>query len=186
MNHRLLDARALRLSLRVAFTDDSVPATGLNQSPVPTSMPNRLCPLLLLFLLTFTTTTPAALLFDRAAPWLWRPGNTEASTPVTAWRTNGFNDAQFTVAPAPFWFGDVLPGGTQISGMQNVYGSFFLRKTFVVANPAEIAALRLGALVDDGFVAWINGTEVQRVNMTGAAGSASVNVARGHDAKEVA
>lgn len=79
-------------------------------------------------------------------------------------RNRVFNHSAFTAAPAPFWFGDALPG-TQITGMSGVYGSIFLRKTFVVNNPAEIAGLQLGALVDDGFVAWINGTEVQRVNM---------------------
>ena len=112
-----------------------------------------------------------------AAGWRWRPGTNEASAPVTAWRTNGFDDSQFTTAPAPFWFdaanppdSSTLVGGTQITGMQNVYTSLFLRTTFVLSNTAEIAYLRLGALVDDGFVAWINGTEVQRVNMVGPAG----------------
>ena len=112
-----------------------------------------------------------AVLVERSAPgWRWRPGTNEASAPVTTWRTLGFNDSQFTTAPAPFWFGDVLPGGTQILGMEGVYTSLFLRTTFVLTNTAEISFLRLGALVDDGFVAWINGTEVQRVNMNGVAG----------------
>lgn len=113
----------------------------------------------------------AEMLFDRGADWRWRPGMSEASTPVTSWREVGFNDAEFTPAPAPFWYGDALPGGTQISGMQNVYGSIFLRKTFVITNVSEIASLQFGAIVDDGFVAWINGTEVQRVNMTEPEGS---------------
>jgi hypothetical protein len=83
-----------------------------------------------------------------------------------------FKDTQFVSAPAPFWFGDVLPGGTQITGMQNVYGSIFLRRSFVVSNPSDVASLRMGALVDDGFVAWINGSEVLRVNVPGSPGDA--------------
>ncbi|HKX61987.1 MAG TPA: lamin tail domain-containing protein, partial [Verrucomicrobiae bacterium] len=115
----------------------------------------------------------AEVLFDRGSPnWKWRPGITEASTPVEAWRALAFNDSAFTTAPEPFWYGDVLPGGTQISGMMNVYGSIFLRKTFVISNLSEVGGLRLGAMVDDGFVAWINGTEVRRVNMPGGAGTA--------------
>ncbi len=102
--------------------------------------------------------------------WRWRPGTNEASAPVTAWRTADFRDLQFASAPAPFWYGDALPGGTQISGMQNIYGSIFLRRSFVVAQPSDVAALRMGALVDDGFVAWINGTEVLRVNVPGSPG----------------
>ncbi len=118
------------------------------------------------------TQVRAAVLIPTGSTWHWRPGTTEASAPVTAWRDPGFDDKEFTSAPAPFWYGDVLPGGTAITGMQNVYGCLFLRKTFVVSRPSEIAALRLGALVDDGFVAWINGTEVLRVGMPGESGTA--------------
>jgi len=112
----------------------------------------------------------AVLVQQSANGWRWRAGITEASAPVTAWRTLGFDDSQFTTAPAPFWFGDVLPGGTEIVGMLNVYTSLFVRTTFVLTNTSEISYLKLGALVDDGFVAWINGVEVQRVNVSGLPG----------------
>ncbi len=133
-------------------------------------MTNQIRLLILLGALALATTTQAALLFDRASSWRWRPGTNEASAPIEAWRVAGFDDSQFTAAPAPFWYGDPLPGGTQITGMQNVYLSVFLRKTFVVTNLAEIGGLRMGSIVDDGFVAWINGTEVLRVSMPGVAG----------------
>jgi hypothetical protein len=120
----------------------------------------------------FVPGASAATLVGNGATWRWRPGTNEASTPVDAWRALGFNDSQFVPAPAPFWYGDVLPGGTQITGMQNVYSCIFLRKTFVVTNLAEIGGLRMGSLVDDGFVAWINDTEVLRINMNGAPGTA--------------
>lgn len=112
-----------------------------------------------------------ATLVPTGAAWRWRPGTNEASAPLGAWRVPGFADREFVTAPAPFWFGDPLPGGTRIEGMQGVYGSIFLRRSFVVDAPGEIRELRLGALVDDGFVAWINGTEVLRVRVGGAAGS---------------
>ncbi len=121
---------------------------------------------------TVTSVSAATLIERSAADWRWRTGVTEASTPVEAWRALGFDASGFTPAPAPFWYGDVLPGGTQIAGMQNNYRCIFLRKTFVIGNVTEVGGLRLGALVDDGFVAWINGVEVQRVNMSGAAGTA--------------
>ncbi len=114
----------------------------------------------------------AETLVPQGAIWRWRPGTNEASAPVTAWRTVDFPDTQFASAPAPFWFGDVLPGGTQITGMQSVYGSIFLRRSFIVSNPSEVVSLRMGALVDDGFVAWINGNEVLRVNVPGSPGDA--------------
>lgn len=112
----------------------------------------------------------AETLIPQGAVWRWRPGTNEASAPVTAWRTADFRDPEFAAAPAPFWYGDVLPGGTQISGMQNVYGCVFLRRSFMIQKPSDLVGLRLGALVDDGFVAWINGAEVLRVNVPGSPG----------------
>lgn len=141
----------------------------------PSVMTYRVALLGLLFAFFHSTATPAELIVDRGATWRWRRGTTEASTPVASWRLRGFNDADFVQAPSPFWFdtaGDssTLSGGTRIQGMQGVYGCLFLRKTFVVTNLAKIAALRLGSLADDGFVAWINGTEVLRVRVPGATG----------------
>src|SRR4051794_4034754 len=109
------------------------------------------CLALLICFALQTGTAHAEVVFDRGENWLWRPGTNEASTPTDSWRLIGFNDSQFATAPAPFWYGDVYPGGTQISGMQNVYLSIFLRKTFVVTNISEISAVKLGAIVDDGF-----------------------------------
>ena len=106
-----------------------------------------------------------ATLVPVASPgWRVLKGTAEASVPIENWRKTGFVDSSFSAAPAPFWYGDVLPGGTQLSDMANGYSSFYLRHRFVVTNLTEIAALKLGAQVDDGFIAWINGAEVARVN----------------------
>lgn len=121
--------------------------------------------------LIFVTQAEAAVLVPTGASWRWRPGTNEASTPIHLWRDLNFADTQFTTAPAPFWYGDPMTGGTVISGMQNNYLSVFLRKTFVVTNLAEIGGLRLGSIVDDGFVAWINTNEVLRVRVPGATGT---------------
>jgi hypothetical protein len=125
----------------------------------------------LIFLSCLSFSSHADILFERGSDWRWLPGTNEASAPTTAWRETGFNDFQFTTAPSPFWYGDLYSGGTQITGMQGSYLCLFLRKTFVITNVAEIASLQLGAIVDDGFVAWINGTEIQRVSMPDPAGS---------------
>ena len=89
----------------------------------------------------------AETLIPTGAQWRWRPGTNEASAPITAWRSPAFSDAQFVSARAPFWFGDALTGGTQISGMQNVYGSLFLRRAFVVPEISAVGGLRLGETV---------------------------------------
>jgi hypothetical protein len=123
---------------------------------------------LLLGLLCCTIPCQSATLFPTNSTWRFFRGTNEASLPdVTAWRSNTFEDVNFVDAPAPFWYGDVRPGGTELTGMLNVYTCIFLRKTFVITNAAEVAALRMTHYVDDGLVAWINGQEVFRENVVG-------------------
>lgn len=126
---------------------------------------------LLLGLLVRCVGAHAATLVPTASTWGWRPGTNEASAPLEAWRARDFDGRGFTPARAPFWYGDVLPGGTEITGMRGVYGCVFLRVPFTVGAESVYTALRLQALVDDGFVAWINGTEVLRVRVPGDPGS---------------
>src|SRR6266487_6163300 len=105
--------------------------------------------------------------------WRLFRGTNEASLPdITEWRNTNFNDAAFANAPAPFWYdttGDssTLSGGTQLTDMPNSYSCFFLRRTFIVNNAAQVGALKWDAFIDDGYIAWINGMEVFRENVTG-------------------
>ncbi|MBI5385083.1 MAG: lamin tail domain-containing protein [Verrucomicrobia bacterium] len=103
------------------------------------------------------------------ATWLFVKGTNEASTPVDFWRQPGFDDSGWSNAPAPFYYGDpynsaAVPG-TLLSDMRNNYSSVFLRKSFMVPNAAAVTNLQLRALIDDGFIMWINGREVLRTNM---------------------
>ena len=106
------------------------------------------------------------------ASWRFFRGTNEASLPdITAWRNTNFHDSAFTDASAPFWYGDIRPGGTQLLDMlgtgPNNYTCFFLRRTFNVNNAAQVGALKLDYFIDDGFVAWVNGVEVFRENVSG-------------------
>src|SRR5688572_9839722 len=125
----------------------------------------------LVFLLALSCgfSAQSALLFNTNAPgWKYFKGRSEASSPDTAaWRQLSFDDSSWTTAPAPFWFGDALPGGTQLTDMLNQYTTIYLRRTFTVSDVSEVSALRLGFRCDDGFVAWINGVEVHRYNVPG-------------------
>jgi hypothetical protein len=107
----------------------------------------------------------SALLFNTNSTWKYFKGRTEASTPSAAWRSAGFDDSTFTAGSTPFWYGDVFPGGTQLTDMINSYTTLYLRRTFVVTNLANVAGLRLGYHCDDGFIAWINGVELYRYNV---------------------
>ncbi|HXG46013.1 MAG TPA: lamin tail domain-containing protein, partial [Methylomirabilota bacterium] len=49
--------------------------------------------------------------------------------------------------------------------MLNSYTCIFLRREFAATNVGAVVALQLDYFIDDGFVAWINGVEVFRVNV---------------------
>ncbi|HXJ73011.1 MAG TPA: hypothetical protein VNM37_09160, partial [Candidatus Dormibacteraeota bacterium] len=110
----------------------------------------------------------AALIFPTESTWGFFRGTNEASFPDTLeWTgaTNRFDDSQFQSAPAPFWYGDIRAGGTQLTDMQGRYSCIFLRKSFALTNAPNIRALRLNYLVDDGLVVWVNGLEIWRENL---------------------
>lgn len=83
--------------------------------------------------------------------------------PPANWTTLGFNDSTWPQGPSGFGYGDnddatvITPGATSV----------FLRKTFTITDPTEISELVLDMDYDDGFVAYLNGTEIARANLTG-------------------
>ncbi len=102
---------------------------------------------------------PQTLLVPRGAGgWSYRPGNSEASSPIDAWRGTAFVQDGTWVPNSTLPLGYGEPGlNTTISGMQNVYWSVFMRKTFTLTagNIPDTLVLRVRA--DDGCVAWVNG-----------------------------
>jgi hypothetical protein len=114
--------------------------------------------------------------------WRYFKGTEEPSDPITAWRVADFNDRGDT------WFPGCTDSATTASGfdygtgigygdgddceelvdMQGSYSSIYMRRAFSVANPEAISQLTLAVDYDDGFVAYINGKEVARANVTGS------------------
>ncbi|MHB1310121.1 MAG: CotH kinase family protein, partial [Limisphaerales bacterium] len=98
--------------------------------------------------------------------WKFRRGTFEEAPTSIQWRQPAFDDSAWEALPAPFWYGDAQTSpGTELTDMQNNYGSIFLRRQFQVTNPAVVSDLFLRMACDDGFMAWINGQEVARVNV---------------------
>lgn len=96
-------------------------------------------------------------------------GLTEASSPTDAWRQPRFDDSAWLSGQGPFYYdvdGTPVPftGNTQLGDMQNSYSSVFLRSVFLVPNTGAVSNLFLAGQCDDGYIAWINGTEVWRYN----------------------
>src|SRR3954451_19376235 len=77
--------------------------------------------------------------------WRFFRGTNEASSPVTEWRTNTFDDSSWEVGPAPFYYGtnytNVGVNGTLLNDMISNYTCIFLRTTFVLTNAAQYIAL---------------------------------------------
>ena len=102
--------------------------------------------------------------------WLFIKGLAEASDPTNAWRQLAYDDAGWSNAPAPFFYGETTLTnanyrGTTLSDMQSNYTSLYLRREFTVENRGNITNLILLAQVDDGFIAWINGVQMVRANV---------------------
>ncbi len=79
----------------------------------------------------------------------------------TDWLEKDFNDNAWPIGQSGFGYGDdddntILPNGTRV---------VYLRFEFTVQNISDIAELFLDMDYDDGFVAYLNGTEVARANV---------------------
>lgn len=102
----------------------------------------------------------STLVFPAGSGWVCLRGIDEASDPTTAWRLPVFDTTGWTSGPGPVGYDASQSMGTRLDDMNGAYTSFFLRKTFVIDDPSVVTTLRLEALYDDGFKAWINGTNV--------------------------
>jgi hypothetical protein len=114
----------------------------------------------------FAAPTPVVL---RGATWKYLAG---PSDPGTAWRDLAFDDGAWPAGAAPLGYGDpgmatTIPFGPSASSK---WRTTYFRIAFEVAeDPAAILRLTLEASYDDGFVAYLNGTEVRRAAMPAGA-----------------
>ncbi|MBN1669383.1 MAG: fibronectin type III domain-containing protein, partial [Kiritimatiellae bacterium] len=115
-----------------------------------------------------TTTSDSGL--PAGAAWRYRKGTAEPSVPPAAWRGATFDDSHWAEGNAPFGYGDG-PYGTTLDDMHGSYLCVFLRRTLQVDSPPTVSAMQVWTLYDDGFVMWVNGQEVARVNVAGEPGA---------------
>ena len=109
----------------------------------------------------FQDRTEDTTIIGRNEVWRYCKGTSEASTPTTAWRQNGYDDsgARWLSGATGIGYSDG-DDVTILNDMMNGYWCIFCRKTFTVADPSAIEQLILQVDHDDGFVAYLNGTEV--------------------------
>lgn len=108
-------------------------------------------------------------LIESGEIWRYRKGRRE---PPPGWQNKSFRDGDWLQGRTGIGFGD-SDDRTVLGDMMGRYVSVFLRKSFPLPQAVLGRAQRLVLRVsyDDGFVARLNGQEVQRQNMPGRPGS---------------
>ncbi len=104
-------------------------------------------------------------LIEAGATWRYFKGTAEPSQPLPAWREPAFNDSGWASGAGPLGYDPAVGFGTALTDMRGNYRQFYLRGRFTVAAAAELKALRLEVLFDDGFKVWLNGVELRAVNL---------------------
>jgi hypothetical protein len=100
--------------------------------------------------------------------WKYRKGTSE---PPAAWKDPDFDDFDWLSGPTGIGYGDD-DDATVLEDMRREddndgYLTVYVRKEFFVEDPSVIENLILAGQYDDGFVAYLNGTEVARENVSG-------------------
>ena len=98
--------------------------------------------------------------------WKYFKGSQEPSpdadgNPTTAWTEPAFDDSGWLRGETGIGFGDG-DDATVLDDMRGNYRSVYLRRRFVLTDPAQLDNLILEVAYDDGFVAYVNGMEVAR------------------------
>ncbi len=96
-------------------------------------------------------------------PWRYVKGTNEPSSPPNAWREAGFADEGWATGVSGFsFYNSGRYEATLFPGAPTNFLTLYFRRTFTVADPAGVGWLTLRLDYDDGFVAYLNGTEVAR------------------------
>ena len=115
----------------------------------------------------YTAVTQQTLL-EVGGPWRYQKGNfTPTDLWYNTWATPEFDDTAWPAGAMPIGYStdNDVAYATPLADMFNGYLAFYVRGTFEIPDPEAVVCLELEAGYDDGFVAYINGTEVVRQNM---------------------
>ena len=96
--------------------------------------------------------------------WRFLAGHEAPSAPASAWTEPDFDDSDWTAGPSGFGYGDG-DDATVLNDMRNNYVTVYLRRAFSASDLPPEAIVELVIDYDDGFVAYLNGQEVERRSM---------------------
>ena len=110
------------------------------------------------------TVEPLSIYIESGEVWKYFKGLSEPSDPPTRWTEMDFDDSTWLSGPTVIGFGEASPG-TPLDDMKGAYSSFYVRKDFQVPDPAAVENLVLEIEYDDGYAAYLNGTEIASNNL---------------------
>ena len=97
--------------------------------------------------------------------WSYFKGTAE---PPATWKDVGFDDSGWLQGPSGFGYADG-DDATVLSDMSGSYLTVYARREFTVSDASLVTELTLSVDFDDGFVAYLNGVEVDRRNVSSTA-----------------
>ena len=97
-------------------------------------------------------------IIDQGDEWAYRVPTAE---PSSTWKNRTYDDSGWLKGPSGFGYGD-NDDNTVLNGVASV----FLRKSFTVDDITKVKNAILHIDYDDAFVAYLNGTEIARANIT--------------------
>ncbi|NQT86542.1 hypothetical protein HQ560_07250, partial [bacterium] len=100
----------------------------------------------------------------RGAMWRYLD---DGSAPGASWRSPDFDDRGWRAGPAQFGYGEKDEATVVSFGddKKNKHITTYFRHAFDVRAGGALESMRLGVLVDDGAVVYINGVEIGRIEM---------------------
>ncbi len=104
-------------------------------------------------------------LIDKHSGWKYLAG----SDPSADWINLNFNDAGWQTGPAGFGYGD-NDDNTPLDDMKDRYARVYIRHEFTLDDEAAFDELGLAMRYDDGFIVYLNGAEVLRIDIDSGSG----------------
>jgi hypothetical protein len=106
-------------------------------------------------------------IFDYGSTWKYLDNNTRPA----GWQTTAYSDAAWASGPGQLGYGDgdestVISYGPNVN---NKYITSYFRKTVNIPNPGLYTSFTMNVNYDDGFIVYINGTEINRTNLPAGA-----------------
>lgn len=91
----------------------------------------------------------------------------DGSNQGTAWRAPSFNDSSWASGATELGYNQANTNTTISFGADedDKHITTYFRKQFTVSNLSEITAAEIGLVRDDGAVVYLNGNEIQRINL---------------------